>query len=328
MEGAPHVAGDDAPGVAGDDVPSVAGDDVPGVGGDDVPRVAYDAVPTLKDSPPPANVSPKTHHVMSEEIKYTLNVQSVDNPLTKEEGDTHFVLVQNGTADFDRVISEMMSVNPGMERETVEAIVKLEHRTIQRLTLSGMRVSNGLFSAVASPKGRGGNTWDPAVNTLNITIAQGTEWREAIRATNVNVLGPKAEVMYISGTLDAATRADTGEATPGRPFTVKGNYLKVVGDDPSVGIYLVDEDGTETKITEDYWSVNEPQKLSFVIPADMADGTYTLRVVSQFSRGNQLRKTPHAAERTIYIGTAPSTGGSTGGGTGGGGEDGNEGSFG
>ena len=132
MEGAPRVAGDDAPGVAGDDVPRVAGDDVPGVGGDDAPRVAYDAVPTLKDSPPPADVSPKTHHVMSEEIKYTLNVQSVDNPLTKEEGDTHFVLVQNGTADFDRVISEMMSVNPGMERETVEAIVKLEHRTIQR----------------------------------------------------------------------------------------------------------------------------------------------------------------------------------------------------
>ena len=62
-------------------------------------------------------------------------------------------MVSNGTADFDRVISEMMAVNPGLERETVEAVVKLEHRTIQRLTLNGMRVSNGLFSAVASPKG-------------------------------------------------------------------------------------------------------------------------------------------------------------------------------
>ena len=88
---------------------------------------------------------------MSDEIKYTLNVQSVDNPLTKEEGDKRFILVSNGTADFDRVISEIMAVNPGLERETVEAVIKLEHRIIQRLTLSGMRVSNGLFSAVASP---------------------------------------------------------------------------------------------------------------------------------------------------------------------------------
>lgn len=262
---------------------------------------------------------------MSKEIKYTLNVQSVDNPLTKEEGDSHFVLVQNGTADFDRVISEMMSVNPGLERETVEAVVKLEHRTIQRLTLNGMRVSNGLFSAVASPKGRGGSTWDPAVNELNITIAQGTEWREAIRATTVNVLGPKADVMYISGTLDAATRADTGEATPGRPFTVEGSYLKVMGDDPAVGIYLVAEDGTETKITEDYWSVNEPKKLSFVIPSGLANGTYTLRVVSQYNRNNsEPRKTPRVAERTVYIGTAPVTPPSGGGGE----DEGEEGTFG
>ena len=263
---------------------------------------------------------------MSEEIKYTLNVQSVDNPLTKEEGDTHFVLVQNGTADFDRVISEMMSTNPGFEREIVEAVVKLEHRTIQRLTLSGMRVSNGLFSAVASPKGKGGSMWDPAVNTLNITIAQGVDWREAIRNTTVNVLGPKADVMYISGTTDAATRGTAGEATPGRPFTVEGNYLKVVGDDPSVGIYLVDEEGVETKITEDYWSVNEPKKLSFTIPADVKAGTYTLRVVSQFNRYNtQLAKTPRIAERTVYVGVTPP---STGGGTGEGGEDSGQGSFG
>ena len=77
---------------------------------------------------------------MSEEIKYTLNVQSVINPLAKEKGETNFVLVSNGTADFDRVISEMMAVNPGLERETIEMVVKLEHRTIQRLTLNGMRV--------------------------------------------------------------------------------------------------------------------------------------------------------------------------------------------
>ena len=117
---------------------------------------------------------------MSDEIKYTLNVQSVDNPLTKEAGDKRFV------------------VNPGLERETVEAVIKLEHRIIQRLTLSGMRVSNGLFSAVASPKGRAGASWDPAVNQLNITIAQGADWREAIRNTTVNVLGEKAEVMYVN----------------------------------------------------------------------------------------------------------------------------------
>ena len=244
---------------------------------------------------------------MSDEIKYTLNVQSVDNPLTKEVGDKRFVLVSNGTADFDRVISEIMAVNPGLERETVEAVVKLEHRTIMRLTLSGMRVSNGLFSAVASPKGRAGASWDPEVNQLNITIAQGTDWREAIRNTTVNVLGEKAEVMYVSGTTDAATRATDRTATPGYPFTVEGNYLKLAGDDPSVGIILVDEDGTETRIDPAMVAVNEPKKLVFIIPAGLAEGTYTLRITTQYGSNGVLVKAPRTVESALYIGVTPTT---------------------
>ena len=246
---------------------------------------------------------------MSDEIKYTLNVQSVDNPLTKEVGDRRFVLVSNGTADFDRVISEIMSVNPGLEREAVEAVVKLEHRTIMRLTLSGMRVSNGLFSAVASPKGRAGASWNPEVNQLNITIAQGADWREAIRNTTVNVLGDKAEVMYISGTTDIATRATDRTATPGYPFTVEGNYLKLVGDDPAVGITIVSEEGTETRVDSGMVAVNEPKKLVFVLPAGLAEGTYTLRIATQYggSNSNILRKTPRVVESPLYIGVAPTT---------------------
>ena len=246
---------------------------------------------------------------MSDEIKYTLNVQSVDNPLTKEEGDRKFVLVSNGTADFDRVISEIMAVNPGLERETVEAVIKLEHRIIQRLTLSGMRVSNGLFSAVASPKGRAGASWDPEVNQLNITIAQGVDWREAIRNTTVNVLGEKAEVMYISGTTDIATRATDRTATPGYPFTVEGNYLKLVGDDPAVGITIISEEGTETRVDSGMVAVNEPKKLVFVLPAGLAEGTYTLRIATQYNGSNTgtLRKTPRVVESPLYIGVAPTT---------------------
>lgn len=246
---------------------------------------------------------------MTNEIKYTLNVQSTSNPLAKSEGATRFVLVSNGTADFDRVISEIMDVNPGLERETVEMVVKLEHRIIQKLTLNGMRVSNGLFSAVASPKGVGGSSWDPKVNELNISIAQGASWREAIRNTTVNVIGQKSEVMYISSITNAATRATNGTATQGRPLTVEGNYLKITGTDPSVGIYFINSEGEEIKVTEDYWSINEPKRLSFVVPTTLENGTYTLRITSQYLYGSTtLRKTPRTVERTVYVGVEPTLG--------------------
>ena len=246
---------------------------------------------------------------MSEEIKYTLNVQSVINPLAKEKGETNFVLVSNGTADFDRVISEMMAVNPGLERETIEMVVKLEHRIIQKLTMNGMRVSNGLFSAVATPKGKGGSTWDPKVNELNISITQGNSWRDAIRDTTVNVIGYKSDVMYITTITNAATRATNGTATQGRPLKVEGNYLKVVGSDPSVGIYFIDAEGEETQVTEDFWSVNQPKTLSFVVPAGLENGVYTLRITTQYSgKNNTYVRTPRTVERTVYVGVEPTLG--------------------
>ncbi len=251
---------------------------------------------------------------MSSEIEYTLNVQTVDNPLTPDPNDTKFLLVTTGTADLEQVILRIMAVNPGLERETVEAVVKLEQRVIKEMTLNGMRVNTGLFSAVASPKGPGGNKWDPKVNEINITIAQGADWREAIRKTKVNVIGEKSSITTISKTTDAMTRGTLGEASPGYPLRVEGTCLKIAGTDPSVGIYLIAEDGTETKVDSALWALNEPQTLSFVVPAGLAEGTYTLRIVTQYASSGTLVKTPRVAERTVYIGVTPPTAG-TGSGT-------------
>lgn len=99
-----------------------------------------------------------------------LKVQSVVNPLVKEGNKRMFKLLESGTANLDKVIDTMMSYNPGLERETIEAVLKLEQRAIMDLTLSGMRVNNGLFSAVASPKGEGGRVWDSNVNRLDISL--------------------------------------------------------------------------------------------------------------------------------------------------------------
>ena len=112
-----------------------------------------------------------------------------------------------------------------------------------------------------------------------------------------------------------ATRAQDASATAGRAFTLTGGKLKIAGTDPSVGITLTDSSGTETKITEDLYVVNDPSRLTFIIPAGLADGTYELKVTTQFSgSGSKLLKTPHSAAKTIYIGKAPEGGGGSSGG--------------
>ena len=65
---------------------------------------------------------------------------------------------------------------------------------------------------------------------------------------------------------------------------------------------------------EDLYVVNDPSRLTFIIPAGLADGTYELKVTTQFSgSGSKLLKTPHSAAKTIYIGKAPEGGGGSSG---------------
>lgn len=91
-----------------------------------------------------------------------------------------------------------------------------------------------------------------------------------------------------------------------------------MGTDPSVGITLKSSSGKETKVAEDLWVTNDPSKLTFIIPADLADGTYELKITTQFgSNSKTMLKVPRSVMKTIYIGTAPSGGGSSSGGDGG-----------
>ena len=220
------------------------------------------------------------------DIKYTLNAQLADNTLTVDDKDDKILtLVSAGTADKQRLINEIMEINPGLERETVEAVINLEQRVLKKLLLTGYRVNTGLFSAVAQFTGTvENNVFDPARNSIRVAMTQGKELREAIEATTVNIVGEKGSAMYVAGGTDTATSLSGFTATAGRNFTLTGQRIKLAGDDPSVGITLTDAEGEVTRI-----------------------------VTTQYSSG-QLLKTPRSVTKTLYIGQAPAGGGEPGGG--------------
>ena len=205
---------------------------------------------------------------MANEIKYRINVQIADNTVTKDDTDDKiFTIVSSGTADRERVIAEMMAMNPGVEPEMMRLVMDLESRTIIRLLLNGMRVNNGFFEAV--PRCRGlvnGTAWDPEANEIYVNFTQGKELREAIADVVVNVIGEKGAAMYLSSSLDAATGLGLFNATAGANLTLTGKNIKVVGDDPSVGITLTDSEGTETRIKAGAIGLNQPSKLIFTLP--------------------------------------------------------------
>ena len=248
--------------------------------------------------------------IMANDIKYQINVQIADNTVTKDDpNDKIFVIVSLGTADKERIIAEMMDMNPGVEPEMMRLVLDLEKRAVKRLLLNGMRVNNGLFEAV--PQCRGlvrGTAWDPEANEIYVNFTQGKELREAIADVVVNVIGEKGAAMYLSSSLDAATGLGLFNATAGANLTLTGKNIKVVGDDPSVGITL-------TEIKAGAIGLNQPSKLIFLVPASLAAGDYTLTITTQFGgNSNSLLKTPRALTQTVHVAAAEEEGGGSPGG--------------
>ena len=250
---------------------------------------------------------------MANEIKYQINGQLADNTVTVDnKEDMILVPVSIGSADENRIIAELKAEDSGLREETIRHVFDLEKRVTKRLLMSGVSVNTGLYYASVSFHGViESSAWNPAKNSIVVNFNVGADLREAIKNTVVNIIGAKGSAMYIAGVQDTSTRALDSSATAGRAFTLKGALLKVTGTDDSVGIILTDSKGTITKITEDLWVLNEPSRLSFIIPSGLDKGTYELKVTTQYSR-NTLLKVPRSVIKTIYIGTAPTGGGSGG----------------
>jgi multidrug efflux pump subunit AcrA (membrane-fusion protein) len=71
--------------------------------------------------------------------------------------------------------------------------------------------------------------------------------------------------------------------TPGGMVNIKGSRIRIGGDNPDVGLFLINQDTQEKiQIPASAIGMNAPSKVMFVAPADLAAGTYLMSVVTQF----------------------------------------------
>ncbi|WP_456086433.1 DNA-binding domain-containing protein [Parabacteroides sp.] len=245
-------------------------------------------------------------------MQNTLKGWLADNTVTTDNKDDKILLLESaGSVNLDKICEEMKNEDTGLRTETIVHVVTLFLRIVARFILNGYNVNTSLFRAVAQFTGViEGGKWDPEKNSVYVSFIQDKMIREEIAKTTVNILGMKADVMYILETEDKKSKLKDGSATAGRNFFVRGSMLKVMGDDPSVGVTLTDEKGVVKKLEDDEIAINKPSELTLLIPADLTAGTYTLTVTTQYCHGgNSLLKEPRSVSTTVYIGGKPSGGG-------------------
>ncbi len=242
-------------------------------------------------------------------MKKVLKAWLADNSVTTDnKTDKILILESAGSLTQQDIIDEMLKQDTGLRIETLRHSIDLYNRILMDLILTGYSVNTGLFRAVAQLTGVvEGGTWNKEKNSIYVRLTQDKGLREAIAETTVNILGEKADVMYILETQDIKTGRRDGSATAGRILKVVGNMLKKVGTNPAVGITLTNESGVVTKLPDDMLDTNNPKLLSILIPSDLPTGEYTLTVTTQYS-GPHLLKEPRSVSIQIWIGGRPKEG--------------------
>ena len=227
-----------------------------------------------------------------------------DNTVTTDNKDDKILVLESaGSLTEKDILERMMKEITGLKEETLNHAVTLYNRIIMESLLNGYTVNTGLF--YASPSFQGvieGGVWNKEKNAIKVNFQQGKTLRDEIALTKVDILGEKADIMYVIEVEDKKTGLKDGTATPGFGFVIKGRNLKVGGSNETVGVYLINESQSAEKLPDYQIIKNMPSELIIQIPTGLLDGPYTLRITTQWGHSSKKElKEPRSVEIPLTL---------------------------
>lgn len=226
-----------------------------------------------------------------------------DNAVTTDNKDDKILVLESaGSLTEDDIIKRMMQEITGLKEETLYHATSLYNRIVLESLLNGYTVNTGLF--YASPSFQGvidGGVWNKEKNTIKVNFQQGKKLREEIAKTKVEILGEKADIMYVLEVEDKKTGLKDGSVSPGFGVIIRGRNLKIAGSDESVGVYLINDQSSEEKLPDYQIIRNMPSELVIQIPTGLLTGTYTLRITTQYNKSAAGLKEPRSLEIMVNL---------------------------
>ena len=220
-------------------------------------------------------------------LEYSL----VENMLTERPDDYSAQIHPAGSLNEEDIIDRMLSKGTLATRTDIVAISNLFVETVAEAVGMGYNVVHPLFNIFFFMSGVFDNlldTYDGNRHKVNVNLSKGVKLRETEKKVKVQKTNSPSPQPQIQEVKDSITGVVNETLTAQGVVEVRGYNLKIEGDNPSCGLWFVHENGEETKAT--IIIENKPSKIFAMIPA-LADGTYQIKIVTQFS-GSNLLKTP------------------------------------
>jgi len=225
---------------------------------------------------------------------HNIKAQLYDNVLTPNPNDFMARVVSERSLTVKDVCrSAVTRGGADISAAAMEHAVNLFLKEMGYALCDGFSINTGWFTASVSIKGvfdSPTEKFNAAKHTVLFDFKQGSLLRKELGAVTVNITGVAQTALYIAQVTDVKTGSVNDMLTPNRNLRISGSKIKIAGDNAANGVYFVNQDTKErTRVDAADIVTNNPSELVIVIP-ELAAGTYTLEVVTQYGGTTPLKE--------------------------------------
>ena len=231
--------------------------------------------------------------------KNSLIVELYDLTITERKDDRFGRVVTTKSINEDDLINTAVSrrtdLNPATLRSSMEILKEIAIEEIA----NGASVSFGLgyYNVAVNGVFIGDNAkWESSKHSLSVRVTPSAQLRNAVNAATVDVRGMAGIGTIVNSVTDIASGEVNTRLTNGGAVNLTGSKIKIAGDNPANGISLTNQaNNVVTVIAVNAIAINDPSKITFIVPADLAPGDYKLSITTQFSSQSTLLKDPRTS---------------------------------
>ena len=230
--------------------------------------------------------------------KSSVIVELYDLTITERKDDRFGRVVTTKSLAEDDLITKAVAQRTDLSATTLKASIDILKNIAIEQIANGASVSFGLgyFSLNVNGVFIGDNAkWDSSQHNLSVRVTANAQLKEAVAASSVDVRGMAESGLVINSVTDITSGEVNGKLTPGGGINITGSKIKIAGSDATVGVKLTNQTtGTVVSIPMTALLVNDPSKISCIVPASVEAGDYKLGITTQFSTSATLLKEPRS----------------------------------
>jgi hypothetical protein len=145
------------------------------------------------------------------------------------------------------------------------------------------------------------------VNKLGFSVTMNKSLLNKLKNVNVEIIGTHDTTIlsHISGIKDPSTRKEDDTFTVGKTLFIYGQRIRILGEpqvnpdaiEAGIGVFFVPPTGATVQVPALGIYQNDPSFVQVEVPSTLAKNTlFTLRIVTRYTDGGSLLKTPRVIE--------------------------------